>query len=104
MIKTLPDVNKRYKVSHYPGVAFYVRGWPQRWEADEYLVTDDGGEEVYVESSDGEWVDDVGEMVEMVMVGDDRGHLIDLNDISVLDDDEYCSECGQIGCTHDGRN
>ena len=42
--------------------------------------------------------------VVVVMIGDDKEHLVDPEDISPLDEDAYCHECGQIGCTHDGRD
>jgi len=32
------------------------------------------------------------------MVGDDRAHTLDVDDVHKLDDSEYCAECGQIGC------
>lgn len=32
------------------------------------------------------------------MVGDDRDHIIDVDDLTPLDDDDYCPGCGQIGC------
>lgn len=37
------------------------------------------------------------------MVGDDRDWDVDPTDAMPLDDDEFCTECGQIGCAHDGR-
>lgn len=33
-----------------------------------------------------------------VMIGDDRHFAVDPDDVSELRDDEYCPECGQIGC------
>lgn len=39
-----------------------------------------------------------------VMVGDDRKFTFDPEDLIPLGDLEYCAECGQIGCTHDGRD
>ena len=39
----------------------------------------------------------------MVMVGDDERHRVDRDDIEPIADEDYCHECGQIGCTHDGR-
>ena len=42
-------------------------------------------------------------MVYMIMVGDDHKHVIDPEDVTIIDPDAYCHECGQIGCTHDGR-
>lgn len=40
----------------------------------------------------------------MVMVGDDRIHSIDPDDLRILPEDDYCHECGQVGCTADGRD
>jgi hypothetical protein len=34
------------------------------------------------------------------MVGDDRTIRIVMDDFEVIDDDEYCGGCGQIGCAH----
>lgn len=36
----------------------------------------------------------------MVMVGDDRPHHVDRHDMTPLEEDEFCHECGQIGCGH----
>ena len=83
------DFNKRYAVAEYPGIAFYLRG---------YVEHDD---------EDTEWsgiraVD--RERVVAVMVGDDREHIVEIEDLSVLADEDYCGVCGQIGCEHDGRS
>ena len=32
------------------------------------------------------------------MVGDDHLFICDPEDISTLDDSDFCSECGQVGC------
>jgi hypothetical protein len=37
-----------------------------------------------------------------VMVGDDSKHTFDPDDLIPLSREEYCGECGQIGCSHDG--
>ena len=69
-------------------IAFYLIGYVQ--EADE----------------DTEWSGVYNEdrsRVVAVMVGDDRKHTVDVDDLTVLDDEAYCSVCGQIGCSHDGR-
>lgn len=39
----------------------------------------------------------------MTMVGDDRVFEVDKGDVHKIDSKSYCAECGQIGCTHDGR-
>lgn len=33
-----------------------------------------------------------------IMIGDDKPHSIDPDDLEPIDDDDYCPECGQIGC------
>jgi hypothetical protein len=33
-----------------------------------------------------------------MMVGDDRHHLIEEDDIQPLKREDYCAGCGQIGC------
>jgi hypothetical protein len=79
------DFDARYTVAGYGGVAFYLTGWA----VDD---TDEDGDEVYSDS-----------MVIAVMVGDDRPHLVDVDDLTVINEDDYCHECGQVGCTADGR-
>lgn len=40
--------------------------------------------------------------VNAVMIGDDRVFAFEVEDLTVIDEDEYCSECGQIGCKANG--
>ena len=37
--------------------------------------------------------------VRAVMVGDDREHIVDVSDLTVIPEDGYCRDCGQTGCT-----
>jgi hypothetical protein len=84
--------------------AFTVDGWDGiAWRAIEY-------KKMHVELIDDEWVDNAySEPIEntdwivAVMIGDDRRHEIEVSEITMIDDDDYCSECGSMGCTHDGR-
>lgn len=102
------DMSARYTVAGYRGVAFYLVGWAQetQYEGDQ-LVCDD--EECDHQLSEMCWAQ--GEysivysdtMVRAIMVGDDREHIVDIDDLTKIGDDDYCSVCGQIGCTHDGR-
>lgn len=99
------DFNARYTVRGYRGVAFYLKGYAQRFEPYTFLAVDDEtGEDIDVPDpyGEGEYVDDY-ENVIAVMVGDDREHTVSVEDITRLDDEAYCHECGQVGCTHDGR-
>lgn len=77
----------RWEHSQYDGIAFRVYGWET--EPDE----------------DTEWsgIEQRTGRVIAVMVGDDRRHSLDPEDFTMIDDLDYCAECGQIGCTHDGR-
>lgn len=81
-----PD-DARWQHSQYDGVAWRVYGW--HVEPDE----------------DTEWTGIMvrtGQVV-AVMVGDDRRFVEDAAYFMRLDDLDYCAVCGQVGCTHDGR-
>lgn len=45
----------------------------------------------------------LGPMIVAHMVGDDREFRFAPEQLTRIDDDDYCHECGQIGCRHDGR-
>lgn len=75
-----------YTAQGYRGVAWRVYGWET--EPDE----------------DTEWSgyeQRTGRVV-AVMVGDDRRFTFDVDELAPLRREDYCGECGQIGCTHDG--
>lgn len=38
-----------------------------------------------------------------VMVGDDRPSTFDPEEVTLIDEDEFCGCCGQFGCRWDGR-
>lgn len=82
------DTEQRYTVRGYSGVAWYLLGqhvetW---WEGDP--------ENTFEIETD---------MVECVMVGDDRTFVVDATDLTELAESAYCHECGQIGCGWDVR-
>lgn len=66
------------------GKTVRVDGWPA---IACYVVADDGENEAVV-----------------VMVGDDQQHRVDRDDCTEIGDLDYCADCGQIGCGHDGRD
>lgn len=76
-----------YTVAGWSGIAWDVLGWEIEPDAD----TEWSG----VERRTGNLV--------VVMIGDDRHFSVHPDEVSPLDEDAYCHECGQIGCTHDGR-
>lgn len=106
------DFDARYSVGAMRGVAFYLLGYATEWtELDAELVcefrsdSDDSDEH---EHEDMCYLYDESEEIEnkqtvrAVMVGDDTVHLVDVDDLTVIDD--YCSGCGQIGCEGDFRH
>lgn len=38
--------------------------------------------------------------VEVRMVGDDRTFVFEPGELTLIDEDEFCHGCGQIGCGH----
>jgi hypothetical protein len=115
------DLDARYSVAGYGGIAFYLLGYetettPESWE---YLGEPEGYDpDTYHEEtgyyypdenpsnyvySEPEEIPNYGR-VRAVMVGDDYVHSVDVDDLTVIGDLDYCAECGQIGCTHDGRD
>lgn len=102
-----PDVmeNGRFTVDGYRGIAFYIHQWAQKavplsshieiGDEEDYANT----YEVIEEIDEWEWIDDPdSQMMEVVMVGDDRVHTVDIAEMTLINEDEYCHECGQIGC------
>ena len=83
------DYDQTYTVDGWRGIAWHV--YP-RMIADTF---DDGEPTGY------EYPDE--QFVIAVMIGDDHKFVVDKDDLTVLDELDYCAECGQIGCTHDGR-
>jgi hypothetical protein len=79
------DFNAHYTVDGYRGIAFYLRGYVEA-PGDDY-----------------EWsgiMEYDHDFVVAVMVGDDREHIVDVTALTLLSEDDYCPECGQIGCGH----
>jgi hypothetical protein len=112
--ETKLDLDARYVVAGYKGIAQYIYGFPKRWEPymtfttcdDPSCVCHDGADQEHeVDSGEGEWVeqDETCGRVIMVMVGDDTKREVDISDLTKLGDLDYCASCGQVGCGHDGR-
>lgn len=82
-----------YQERRAPGVAWRIHG-------AEIEVSEDWDDEV---SPGCEVWRETGRVV-AVMVGDDARHTFDPADLEPLGELDYCAECGQVGCTHDGRD
>lgn len=57
-----------------------------------------------VPDEDTEWsgIEERTGRVVIRMVGDDHKFVYGRDEITPLDREEYCGQCGQVGCTHDG--
>jgi hypothetical protein len=43
-----------------------------------------------------------GDWAEVVLVGDDIQRLYEVSCLTKIEREEFCGQCGQIGCGHDG--
>lgn len=113
----------RFKVKGSAGVAYYLLGWEaeqmpmigigeicqcehdqgdhmadasgncSECDCEEYAAT-----EYQFEDWEETELCRTGDSVIAVMVGDDRRHIVDKSDLTEIDEEDYCSDCGQIGC------
>lgn len=99
------DRTVAYAVDGYSGVAWRVLGpaTTTTYEGDVLVCNDDECDHLLSEvcwtEGDYERVYDESR-VRAVMIGDDREHTFDVEELTPLDRDEFCGECGQIGCGH----
>ncbi len=91
--------------SQCAGVAWWVRGWETEqiedwsfWEA----VADEDGEDAVPDDAEPDWLTCRTGMLVCTMVGDDALFLIDPDDVQQIAREDYCGQCGQLGCHHDG--
>lgn len=100
------DMSAHYTVDDHRGVAFYLAGYAfveERKGCRGHATTTGAiGSLFYCDGSCEPLVEDRG-YVRAVMVGDDREHIIPVENLTLIAEDDYCGSCGQVGCTHDGR-
>jgi len=95
------DFTKTYTAEGYGGIAFRATEFETE-TTFEYVYCGFGDEE---DDESYDYVEDerlTGRIVAH-MVGDDRDFTFDADDLTAIDEDDYCAECGQVGCTADGR-
>jgi hypothetical protein len=78
------DLEAAYRVDEYAGVAWRLLGYE--------LVRDEDYEWSGIEYEN-------RDRVRAHMVGDDRVFTFEVSQLRLLGEDEFCPECGQIGCT-----
>lgn len=104
MTETTFDFDATYTVDGYGGVAWRAFNYQFEWTEEEWVYSGEGDEDD--ESSyffnESEKVEDRSK-VRCHMVGDDRTFVFDVDELTALDELDYCASCGQVGCTADGR-
>lgn len=80
------DLDGTYKEKKNPCVAWRVLGWETEPDSDTGWT---GIEER------------TGRVIAR-MLGDDSNFAFELDELEKIEREDYCIECGQIGCTHDG--
>ena len=78
------DFEAAYKVEGYGGIAWRLIGY--------HTYRDEDYEWSGIEEVD-------RSRVNAVMIGDDRVFTLEVSEVTPISEDEYCPECGQIGCT-----
>lgn len=93
------DFDAHYRVKGFPAIAFYLQGYAIETETVDYELLDENGE------GTGEWYQDYEDVedtthVYATMVGDDKLHIVSVNNLIKIEENEFCHTCGQIGCGH----
>lgn len=91
------DFSAHYTVDGMAGVAWYLLGYAT--EVVETCEEDIGGDGETIYYYDTEEVSDLCN-VRAVMVGDDRVHIVGVDELTIIPEDGFCRECGQTGCGH----
>lgn len=93
------DFEPAYRADGYGGIAWRVDGYAQEWttESWEYCGEGDEDDETNYFYNEPEQVEDRSRVVAH-MIGDDRSFTFDVDELTPIADDDYCSGCGQIGC------
>lgn len=103
------NFDARYRVEGRGGIAWRpVRyGTTDVYEGDVIVCEDEECDHAMSEMcwamGDTSIVTDL-EWVYAVMVGDDREESLEVETLTEISDEEFCHECGQMGCTGDGRD
>ena len=97
------DFSAHYRIAGYGGIAWYLRGYAKTYteESWEYIGEGDTEDEANYLYNEPEQVVDTTRVI-AVMVGDDRPFEVDVDELTLLPREDFCGQCGQIGCTHDG--
>ncbi len=94
------DLSAHYRIGP-TAVAWYVLGYATERTEEEWIYSGEGDEDdpasyFYNESEE---IEDRSR-VRVCMVGDDRVETVDVDYLERISDEDFCRDCGQIGCGH----
>ena len=89
------DFEANYSVKGFRGIAFYLLGYELETTAGNCYIDEEG----YEVEEEPETVEN-RDNVRAVMVGDDKIHIVAVEDLTKIEEDAFCHTCGQIGCGH----
>lgn len=103
------QIGTTVKCSSLSGIACYIKRWDQKFEPFQSYIgegnfdDEDADPNDFIDSGEGDWVEyPESDQVYVVMIGDDQEHLVDVDDLELIEEDGFCRGCGQIGCSHEG--
>jgi hypothetical protein len=99
------NMDGRFTVSTMPGVAFFLKGYVEAFPEESWTLDcseDHEHDDTCVVWNEPEQEEDTSK-VRAVMVGDDHVHIVDVDDLTEITEEDYCPGCGQTGCGH-GRD
>ena len=123
MSESALDMDAAYRVTGHGAIAWRIDGYATEWTPEEWLYLGDeddpdAGADDYFERTGFYYPDEnpanyaYGEPEEVEdrsrvvahMIERERAIVADIDDVRPIGDMDYCAQCGQIGCTHDGRD
>ena len=95
------DFDTAYRAHGYAVIAWRATGYAQEWTEEQWEYLGEDEDPANYAYSEPEQYDDTSRVVAH-MIGDDRDFTFDVDGLVPIARVDYCGECGQIGCAHDG--
>jgi hypothetical protein len=100
---TTVNFDGRFTVAGEPRIAYYLLGWATEWTEESYELDCDSETHVFDRVHDDycylynkpEQYDRTDQVI-AVMVGDDRQHVVNVEDLTEISGDDVCPGCGAV--------
>lgn len=87
-----PEFEGHYMLNDWKGCAYWILGWQLEY-SEESIEEDEDGNTIYSEPE----LQRTGRLI-VCMVGDDRFETCEPEELTPIEEDEFCPGCGAIGC------